>query len=268
MGFRSITAFGVTGFFVLTACSGAGTNDQFDDEKAATTVAALDVGTSAPESADLDSVDPSKAASDLAAAKTESCRTRTVDPINPHVVHVVLAGCAGRFDRHVVSGDLTVTFSSNADGSLHSESVSSNLTIDGRPFTRTVSEDIAIAGNIRTVTRHAEKTGTKANGETFVHTGDEVVVTDKSTGCRTENGTGHSVIGGGRNIESTITNFQTCEAPSGEDYCPTGSIEHVNEAKGKTILKTFDGSATVNIDISKPKREVTTTWTLACTPRP
>lgn len=262
-----ITALGASGILALAGCSVAAEDDEFDDEKTATSVAALDVGTSSSELSDLSSLDPAKAASDVAASKTKGCRTRSVDPSNPNVVRVVLDKCSGRFGRHVVSGNLTVTFSSNADGSLHAETVSNDLTVDGRALTRSVSADIKIDGNVRTVTRHSEKSGTKKNGDSFVQSGDEVVVMDKVTRCRTENGTGRAVVAGTRVITSTITNLQTCETAEGEDYCPTGAIEHVNETKGKTVLKTFDGSATAKIEISKPKGDKTTTWALACTPR-
>ena len=113
---------------------------------------------------------------------------------NPSVVNVTLANCTGRFDRHVVNGHLSLTFSANTDGSLHVETVSSDLTIDARPFTRTVSADITLDANGRTVTRHSESSGTKPNGDTVTRSGDEIVVTDKATHCRTVNGTGHAVV--------------------------------------------------------------------------
>ncbi len=81
------------------------------------------------------------------------------------------------------------------------------------------------------------------------------------------NGTGHAIVGGNRRIETTITNLETCETPEGEELCPKGSIEHVNQAKGKTVLETFDGSATVEIDVARRKGSESRTWTLACTPR-
>jgi len=253
--------------FVAIGCGApADEDDAFDDEKTATTVAALDEGTEATEIDGLESLVPRDAARELASTKTKGCRTRTVDPTNPNVVYVVLDGCTGRFDKRSVSGTVTVTFSTNADGSLHADKVG-DLTIDGRAFTRVVSADIKVTGNVRIVSRHAEKTGTKKNGEAVTHSSDHVVVTDKTTRCRTVNGTGHSVISGVRKIETTITNFQTCDTESGDDYCPTGTIEHVNASKGKTALTTFDGSSTVNIDISKPKRDKTKTWTLACATR-
>jgi hypothetical protein len=252
---------------VFVGCSSDPANDDLDDEKEATTASALDVGTSSTELGDLTSADPAAAASGTAASKTKGCHTKTVDPGNPNVVHVTLDGCTGRFGRHVVSGHLTVTFSANADGTLHSETVSEDLTVDGRPFSRTVSADITIAGDTRHVSRHSEKTGTKKNGDSLVQTEDETVVIERATRCRTVNGTGHALVGGNRNITSTTTNLQTCEAADGDDLCPTGTVEHANEAKGKTRVATFDGSATATLEISKHKGSETKSWSLDCTPR-
>jgi hypothetical protein len=256
----------LAGVFALAGCF-ASADDDLDDEKAATTASALDVGTSSTELGELTSADPVEAARGAAASKTKGCRTRAVDAANPNVVHVTLDGCTGRFGRHVVSGHLTVTFSANPDGSLHSSSVSQDLTVDGRPFSRTVTADITLAGDLRHVSRHSEKTGTKRNGDSLVQSEDEVVVVDRSTRCRTVNGTGHALVGGSRNITSTTTNLQTCETAEGEDLCPTGTIEHVNEAKGKTRVASFDGSSSATIEISKRKGSATKVWSLDCTPR-
>jgi hypothetical protein len=251
---------------LCAGCASSQDDDDLDDEKTATTASAIDLGMNADEIDDLASLTPAQAARDLASS-TSGCRVRTVDPVNPNVVHVVLTNCTGRFGKHVVNGNVTVTFSANTDGSLHSEHVSSNLTIDGRPFSRTASSDIKVTGNVRYVSRHSEKTGTKKNGATLVHTGDHVIVHDRTTRCRTVNGTGLSIASGNRRIDSTITNFQTCDTATGEDLCPTGTIEHVNHTKSKTVNKLFDGSTTATIEISKPKGEKTKVWTLDCTPR-
>lgn len=241
--------------------------DDFDDEKAATSVAALDVGTSAATLDDLDTADPVQAASRIAAGKADGCRARSIDPASPNVLHVVLDRCGGRFDRHSVSGRLTVTFSSKPDGTLHADTTSEELTIDGRPFSRTVSEDIRIEGSTRTVKRHSEKVGTKRSGESLSQVKDDIVVFDRATRCRTENGTGHAVVAGSRNITTTVTELRTCDGPDGQEYCPTGTIEHVNQTKGKTVLTTFDGTTAARIDVSKPKKETSSTWTLACLAR-
>ncbi|MGZ3453423.1 MAG: hypothetical protein ACXWUG_07590 [Polyangiales bacterium] len=261
MMLRLTSAMGA-GLLVLAGCASAKDHDPFDDEKSVTEVSALDVETSSAELDGLQNVDAVQAARSLAATKIEGCRTRTVDPQNPSVVHVTLTGCTDHFGKHVINGELTITFSQAADGRLHAESVSNDLTVDGRAFSRRVSSDIAISGDVRTVTRHVEKSGTKANGDSIVRTADEVVVVDSSTGCRTVNGTGHALVAGTRQIDSTITNLQTCK-----DLCPTGSVEHVVASKGKTVVATFDGSTTATIDISKPKGDTTKTWPLECTPR-
>jgi len=257
----------VASVFAVAGCFASPGDDDLDDEKEATTASALDVGTSSTELGDLATADPTQAAAGVASSKTKGCRTRALDPASPNVVLITLEECTGRFGRHSVSGHLTVTFSSNADGSLHSETVSSDLTVDGRPFSRTVSADISVAGDVRHVSRHSEKAGTKKNGDSLVQTEDEVVVIDKSTRCRTVNGTGHALVGGNRNIASTTTNLQTCETPEGDDLCPTGSIEHVNQSKGKTRVATFDGSVNATIEIAKRKGSATKTWSLDCTPR-
>lgn len=252
--------------FVGLGCSGHAGSD-FDDEKAATTVAALDTGTTSVETDDLTRAEPKQAALDLTTLRTKGCRTRTVDPADPQLVHIVLDGCTGRFGKHVMSGRIDVRFSSNADGSLHAESTSDGLTIDGRAATRTATADIVITDTQRRITRHSEKTGTKKNGDTLTQTTDHVIVVDRATRCRTVDGTGLALVGGGRRIETSIVAFQTCETEAGEELCPTGTIDHVNQTKGKTVHATFDGSSTATLEISKPKRETTESWALDCAPR-
>lgn len=273
---RTTTAWMAVGLALFgTAAGGCGAasteDDVFDDEKAVTTASALDLGTSSSELGDLGSMDPTEAARSLAtssdSSKRDGCRTRTVDPASPNVVNVTLDGCTKRFGRHVLSGHLTVTLSSNPDGSLHAETKSSDLTVDGRPLSRKVSADITVNGDERRVVRRAEQSGTKPNGDEFVQTRDELVVINKATRCRTVNGTGRTVVGGTRTIVSTLRALETCETAEDEDLCPTGSIEHVNQANGKTVVKTFDGSTTATVTVSKPKGEKTSTWSLACTPR-
>ncbi len=253
---------------LLVACSSTGSGaEDFDDEKTASTIDALDVGTESTELDDLESAEPATAANELTVSKTKGCRTRTLDTANANVVHVKLENCTGRFERHVLEGELILTFSKNVDGTLHKETKSVDLTIDGRPFSRSASSDIAFNGDQRTVTRHAEHTGTKKNGDSVSRTSDHVVVVDRATRCRTVNGSGHALVAGNRDINTTITDLQMCETDSGDDYCPTGTIEHVNQAKGKTIVTVFDGTPNAAITISKPKGEKTESWTLQCSPK-
>ena len=101
-----------------TACA-LDTSEDVDDEKAVTNVAAADSIAGDSEIDGVDGADPVAAAKRFAEAPAKGCRTRTLDPSAPNVVHVALEGCSGRFDRHVLSGHLTVTFSANPDGTLH-----------------------------------------------------------------------------------------------------------------------------------------------------
>jgi hypothetical protein len=259
-----LVPFAVLALFSLVACTSEA-GDDLEDENTGTSLSALDLGTDANEIGGLDRLDPAQAAADLAGRETNGCRTRTLDPAAPNVVHVTLTDCSGRFDKHVVNGHVTVTFSSNADGSLHIDKKSDDLTIDGRAFTRNVSANVSIAGTVRTISRHAEQVGTNKHGEGVVHEGDHIVVVDSATRCRTVNGTNHTVVNATRNIRTTMTNFQLCEAAAGEDFCPRGVVERVNESKAKTSVATFDGTPTVDIAITKPNVEKNKTWTLSCT---
>lgn len=263
----SIRRVFVAGIVVVTGCASAATeSDPFADEKVATEALALDQGVSAAEMAEVGSADPAEAARSLA-EKPKGCRTRTVDARDPNVVHVVLAGCSGRFDRHVVSGELTITFSAGVGGALHAESVSRDLTVDGRALSRTVSSDIVLEGDVRTVTRHAESRGTNRKGESVTKSSDETIVANRATRCRTVNGTGHALVGGTRGVDTTITDLSTCETAEGEEACPTGTISHVTESKGKTVIQTFDGTPIAKVATTKPKGNEEKTWTLACQSR-
>jgi len=63
-----------------------------------------------------------------------------------------------------------------------------------------------------------------------------------------------------------IANFITCEGPSDIDSCPTGTIEHDNLAKQRTVTELFDGSNIASVQIVKPKGETTRQVTLNCGP--
>jgi hypothetical protein len=175
-----------------TACSSAPTSD-LADENVATGAAALSTSIGTTGLSSISSNDPSAAATAAAEDKDgDECRTRTIDPAAPNVVHVVLKDCTGRLGRHHVSGNITITFSANADGSLHAEHQSQ--------------------------------------------------------------------------IDSKITNFITCEGPSDVDSCPTGTIQHDNPSKQRTVTEIFDGSNIASVQIVKPKGETTRQVTLNCGP--
>ena len=268
---RPLSFLSAASFLVLvsaaasTACSSAPTAD-LSDENVATTSAALSTSLGTSGIASLSSSDPAAAASAAAADKDgDECRTRSVDPAQPNVVHVVLNDCSGRFGRHHVSGNMTITFSLNADGSLHAEHQSDSLTMDGRPATHDASADITFDGDVRHVNWHGVWTHTKLDGETAEHTADHVIEVNRATHCRTVNGTGVTHVGA-RQIDSTITDFTTCEGTGDIDACPTGKIEHDNVAKGRTMTETFDGSDVASVQIIKPKGETSKAVTLNCGP--
>jgi hypothetical protein len=262
----SLASFLFFAFAATTpACSSAPTSD-LADENVATGAAALSTSIGTTGLSSITSNDPAAAATAAAEDQDgDECRTRTIDPSLPNVVHVVLKDCTGRLGRHHVSGNMTITFSANSDGSLHAEHQSDSLTIDGLPATHEASADITINGDLRHVTWHGVWTHTKTDGETATHTADHVIDIDRATHCRTVNGAGITHVGD-RQIDSKITNFITCEGPSDVDSCPTGTIEHDNLAKQRTVTEIFDGSNVASVQIVKPKGETTRQVTLNCGP--
>lgn len=236
-------------------------DDDVGDEKNVTNIASADSVAGISEVDGVDVTDPAAAASRFAAASTKPCRTRSIDANDAKVVHVTLTACNDRFDRRVLTGHLTVSFSSNADGTLHVESVSDDLTIDGRPFRRAARADVRADGARRIVTRHVEQSGTKKNGAAVTQTKDVTVEIDAATRCRAEKGTAHAVLQG-RTIDSTIE-IRTCETDSGEDLCPSGRIEH-HHSDGKDVVITFDGSPTADVSIDNGRRPKERSWSLAC----
>jgi hypothetical protein len=258
----SIATLGLSA--ATAACSSAPDSTDVSDENVATSAAALSTGVGSTGLGGIESSDPTAAAAALVASNDgKECRTRTLDPNDPNVVHVVLNDCTGLMGRHHVSGSLTITFSANADGSLHLELASDSLTLDGLAATHQGSADVTFDGNSRHAVWHSVWTHTRRNGELATHNGDHTIDFDSSTGCRTVNGTGVTHVGN-RQIDSTITNLVTCEGTNDVDSCPTGTIEHDNLAKQRKAVETFDGTDVATIDISRPKGDRTRTVTLNC----
>ncbi|MBK6460314.1 MAG: hypothetical protein IPF92_04805 [Myxococcales bacterium] len=265
---KTLTAAAAVSLLALlaSACSLSTEDELTADEESATVSSALDTGMSASELENLTSADASLAARSLAAGETKDCKTRTLDAEKPNVVHVKLTHCSGRFGRRVVDGDITVTFTANADGSLHAEHVSDSLTIDGRPATRVVSADITFTAEGRRVVRRATKTGTNARGHAFTRRSEEVVLVDRASRCRTINGAGVANFESGRIVESKITDLRLCEDAAGVDLCPTGVVAHSNASANKQVTQRFDGSSTSQVEIVRPKGNETRTWSLDCAP--
>lgn len=208
--------------------------------------------------------DPSAAASSLAAAQwwPAGCATRAKDPTNPHVVRVTLNGCSGPFGMLKHSGEITVTFSKNADGSLHAQATSSNMTINGKGVSYSAAADVTVASGLITVDFDGAWTRENAKGETVSHTRQGTTVIDLAAKCRTTNGTGATNVGA-RQIDSTFKDYKVCRKADGSDACPSGEIIHTRKPGGASVTFTFDGSA--DATVTGPKGN-SVSVPLVCTP--
>lgn len=169
------------------------------------------------------------------------CVTRKVDPTNPRVVDLTFDNCTGPFGLVALSGSMTATFSSNADGSLHIDLQSANLTANGHPVTHSGSGDVHVNRTTRNVTWHGDWTRVNRAGETVAHTTSLSIAIDSSTKCRDVNGTAQTTIGA-REVDSTIKDYKVCGGALGTDACPSGEVTLVHKASGRTITVDFDGS--------------------------
>ncbi len=228
---------------------------------------ALDLGMSSEALTASNAPDPKAMADAMVAnADEEGCRTRVKDAENPNIVHVFLDNCTGRFGRHTRSGEITVTFSTNPDGSLHADHQSVWLEIDGQPATRHATADITFDGDKRHVVWHGEKSVTKEDGEEVTKVADHVVDIDKATGCSVVNGTA-TMTRGDKVVHAVLNDMTSCKAPEGGHYCPTGTIEATVEGRDVKITKSFDGSTTATIEVSSVKGEKTRELLLNCVAR-
>lgn len=238
--------------FVAASLAGCGA-DVDAEEMTGTDESALELGLSPAALENTMAADPSAAADAIVNdGDAEGCRTRVKDTENPNVVHVFLDNCTGRFGRHTRSGEITVTFSTNEDGTLHADHQSVWLTIDGQPATRHATADISFDGDIRHVVWHGEKTMTKEDGEEVTRIADHVLDVNRQTHCSVVNGTA-TITRGDKVVQATLSDLTTCELADGQHTCPTGSINATVEGRDVEITKSFDGTETVVIEVTKPK---------------
>ncbi len=245
-----IAAFVVTSTLAV-ACSAKSTGSGTADSNASDNGDANEAAGSAAQTSDVEqtllgsvqSQDPMAAAGSVAAAQwwPAGCSTRTRDASNPAVVHIHLDNCTGPFGVRQHSGDITVTFSKNTDGSLHAEAASSNMTINGKAVTFSASRDISVAAGIIDVKGHAAWTRESAGGETVSHATNVETRIDVAKKCRTSNGTAVTRVGS-REVDSTLKDYEVCREADGSDGCPSGEITHTHKATGRTVSVTFDGS--------------------------
>lgn len=244
----------------IGACSGG----EDIEEMTGTDESALELGLSPTALEQVNVADPAAMADALVAkSKEDGCRTRVKDAENPNVVHVFLDNCTGRFGRHTRSGEITVTFSTNDDGTLHADHQSVWLTIDGQPATRHATADITFDGETRHVVWHGEKSVTKADGEEVTRVVDHVVDVDKRTHCSVVNGTA-TITKNDKIVHAELVDLTSCELAEGGHSCPTGTINATVEGRDVRITKSFDGTETAVIEVVKPKGVKTEEVLLNC----
>jgi len=223
------------------------------DEMTGTDESALDIGLSPEALESTTGADPAAAADALVTkSDADGCKKLVKDMENPNVVHVFLDNCTGRFGRHTRSGEITVTFSKNEDGTLHADHQSVTLTIDGQPATRHATADISFDGDKRHVVWPGEKSGSKEDGEEVSRVADHVVDIDRLTHCSVVNGTA-TITKSDRVVQANLTDITSCKLPDRGITCPTGKINATVEGRDVQITKTFDGTETAIIEVVKPR---------------
>lgn len=261
----AIALVSVVGVALLAGC---GPEDDQDDEGIASASAGLSASLSLDGLSRVDATDPPAAA--LAVAQDsqgdKGCRTRRVDAANPNIVHVTLDRCTKRFGRHVISGEMTLVFSRGEAGALHVERTSEGLTVDERPASHTASTDITFEQDGRVAHSRGTWVMTRKDGSQITHVGEHTVTFRASSGCRVSTGTSVDQVDG-EEVGTGTSELAWCELPDGSDGCPTGLIEHDRPGKQKHVLKRFDGTETVNVEITKPRRSHSRQIQLACTPQ-
>jgi hypothetical protein len=246
--------------FAVTAC-GAGEDAE---EMTGTDESALEMGLS-PTALEQTTVADPAAMAEAMVAKTDEdgCKTKVRDLENPNVVHVFLDNCTGRFGRHTRSGEITVTFSTNEDGTLHADHQSVWLEIDGQPATRHATADISFDGDKRHVVWHGEKSLVKEDGEEVTRVSDHVIDIDKATHCSVVNGTA-TITRSDKVVHAELVNLTSCKLADDQHACPTGKINATVEGRDVQITKTFDGTETAVIEVVKPKGMKTKELLLNC----
>jgi hypothetical protein len=234
------------------------------EEMTGTDESALDLGLSPAALEQTLAADPAAMAEAMVTKSDgDGCKTRVKDDENPNVVHVYLDNCVGRFGRHTKSGEITVTFSVNEDGTLHADHESVWLTIDGQPATRRGSADITFDGDHRHVVWHGEKGVIKTDGEEVTRIADHVIDIDRTTHCSVVNGTA-TITKADKVVHAELVGMTSCELPEGGHTCPTGTINATVEGRDVQITKSFDGTETAAIEVVKPKGTKTREVLLNC----
>ena len=248
------------------AAVGCGANPGEESTDAATQELASD-GNDAVIASDQGTIDMTDATFDLASATDATlvadalvsapsdpisgkCRSRAKDPNDPHTVIITLTHCTGRFGNRDVSGTEIVHFTMGSAGVIHADFHSENLTAGGKPASHTASADITVSGTTRTIAWQGAWERTNDKGLAVTHESDLTITVDTATRCRTRNGTAVTKVGN-REIHTTITDMQVCRDENGTPGCPTGKVEHTNQANDKTVTVDFDGLSEAHVTTPK-----------------
>lgn len=246
----------------IVGCNGGSTPEDIDEatqeisSDGASAIQASDESTAGLTDATFEaaSADPAAAADALVATPGEpvdgKCRSRAKDPTDPSTVIITLTDCTGRFGKRHVSGQVIVHFTQASAGVLHADFQSQGLTVDGRPATHTASADITFDGQMRHVDWQGAWSSTNAAGDAVSHTSDLTIDVDKTTHCRTRNGTAQTTVGN-RGVDTSIRDLQVCRSQDGDASCPTGTVVHTRKVSGKTVTVSFDGSDQATVTTSK-----------------
>lgn len=229
---------------------GCASDDQ-DDEMAATTAALHAEGLATEGLDDVDAADPREAAAAAAQPRPgdAGCRTRVLDAQDPTVVHVHLSHCPKRFGRHILDGEIRLTFSVSPSGALHVERRGVGLTLDGAPAGLEGSADVFIGGTDRRILGQSRWTTTRPDGAVRVHDGQHEVTVDRATRCRVSTGSA-TITEDGAPFATSTSEVAFCRLADGTDTCPTGLVEH-ERTTGKHVTKRFDGTATAVATITR-----------------
>jgi hypothetical protein len=262
-----LTAFTLVLGTALLACGSKSQTSGADENGDATEASASTAQSSRFEemiASPITSQDPTMAAANVVAAQwwPAGCATRTKDASNAAVVHIHLNECSGPFGLVHHTGDITVTFSKNADGSLHAQAASSDMTVNGHAVTYSRDADITVTATTRTVKATGAWTREDAKGDTVSHTADTTTIVDIAARCRSTNGTAVTKVDE-REVDSDIKDYKICRKADGLDGCPSGTITHSHKLSGNVVTATFDGTAAA--ELTGPKGGMVSV-PLVCTP--
>jgi hypothetical protein len=144
--------------------------------------------------------------------------------------------CEGAFGLRSVSGAMMLELS-ESNGQLAFSATSTDLTVDGHPYTLDLNGTATRAGTQRSVTMRSQS---RSPGQ--VDTRDEQVTMtwEQGSGCVTMNGQGGSTRGD-KVTTSTVTNYQRCT-----NQCPTAGKVTVDGEDG-VFTTEFNGTSTVEV---------------------